>query len=90
MFWWRSSDRDLIFRIQWRNPCPKNLTVNPIPLSNRSGFVLQVGAMTHKENAEALAEALQRRNFPAFVSRREADGFYRVVVGPCTDVDSTL
>ena len=53
-------------------------------------FVLQVGAMTHEENAEALVESLQQKNFPAFVSRHENDRFYRVVVGPFSDVDSTL
>jgi cell division septation protein DedD len=51
--------------------------------------MLQVGAMAHKENADALVQALQRRNFPVFVSQG-ADRFYRVVVGPYTDVDSTL
>lgn len=46
--------------------------------------------MTHEENAEAPAESLQQKNFPAFVYRREYDRFYRVFVGPFNDVDSTL
>jgi cell division septation protein DedD len=53
------------------------------------GFVLQIGAMTHEENAAALAESLQH-DFPALVSRRGTDRFYRVVVGPYSDVDSAL
>jgi hypothetical protein len=54
------------------------------------GFVLQAGAMTHKENADALAEAIQRKNFPAFVSPPGTDHLYRVIVGPYSDVDSML
>jgi cell division septation protein DedD len=64
--------------------------VDAAPVSNLPGFVLQVGAMTHKENADALAGILQRRYFPAFVSHPSTDRFYRVVVGPYQDVDSTL
>ena len=69
---------------------PANSRVDPTPPSDHPGFMLQTGAMTHKENADALAEALQRRNFPAFVFRPEADRFYRVDVGPYTDADSAL
>jgi cell division septation protein DedD len=49
------------------------------------GFVLQVGAMAHQENAEALAKSLQQKNFPAFVFDRAGDGLYRVDVGPYPD-----
>jgi SPOR domain/PilZ domain len=53
-----------------------------------TGFVLQVGAMRHEENADALAEDLRHRNFPAFVFWRGTDPFYRVAVGPYSDRDS--
>ena len=69
---------------------PETLSADRNVLLVRPGFVLQVGAMTHEENAEALAESLHQRDFPAFVSRRGTDRFYRVVVGPFSDVDSTL
>jgi hypothetical protein len=69
---------------------PKNAEVHPTPPSDGAGFMLQVGAMTHKENADALAEALKRKYFPAFVSQLGTDGFYRVVVGPFKDADSTF
>jgi hypothetical protein len=72
------------------SPSPPDPSVNPkLPL-DQPGFVLQVGAMTHENNAEALAESLQQKNFPAFVSRRETDRFYRVLVGPYPDADSTF
>ena len=53
--------------------------------AERNGYVLQLAAMTHKENADALAETLRRSNFPAFVQAREGDRFYRVNVGPYPD-----
>jgi hypothetical protein len=59
----------------------------PAPLDH-PGFVLQVGAMRHEANADSLAQDLQRRNFPAFVFRRGTDRFYRVAVGPYSEVDS--
>lgn len=54
-----------------------------------SGFVLQLAAMTHKENADALVETLRKKNFPAFVRGRTGDRFYRVDVGPYPDVAYT-
>jgi hypothetical protein len=54
------------------------------------GFVLQVGAMTHENNADALAEDLQHRNFPAFVFWSETDRLYRVAVGPYSDDESSV
>lgn len=50
-----------------------------------AGFVLQVGAMTHKENADALVDTLRKKNFPAFVVARGGDRFFRVDVGPYPD-----
>jgi len=46
--------------------------------------------MRHKDNADALAKSLGNMNFPAFVSKREGDRLYRVIVGPYHDVDSML
>lgn len=50
-----------------------------------AGFVLQVGAMRHRENADTLADKLREKSFPAFVVAREGDSFYRVDVGPYAD-----
>lgn len=47
-----------------------------------SGEVLQVAAMAEEANANNLAESLQVKKFPAFVSKRDGDRFYRVLVGP--------
>jgi SPOR domain/PilZ domain len=71
---------------------PKNPPISAEPKQplDQPSFVLQVGAMTHEKYAMALAESLEQKNFPAFVSQHENDRFYRVFVGPFSDVDSTL
>jgi HlyD family secretion protein len=46
------------------------------------GFVLQVGAMKNKGNADALAVTLQSKGFPAFIGSGGDDSLYRVQVGP--------
>jgi len=54
------------------------------------GFVLQVAAMKHEDNADALAETLHQRNLAAFVFKRGADPFYRVAIGVYSDADSAV
>jgi len=73
------------------NPPPATTTSLPPTISlDRSGVVLQLGAMTLEENADALAQDLQQRNFPAFVFKRGTDHYYRVAVGPYGDAHSTV
>jgi hypothetical protein len=54
------------------------------------GFVLQVGAMAHENNADALRESLEQKNFPAFVFKRSTVRFFRVAVGPYSDADTAM
>lgn len=73
------------------NPPPATTTSLPPTISlDVSGLVLQVGAMTHEDNADVLAQDLQQRNFPAFVFKRGTDRYYRVAVGPYSDAHSTV
>jgi hypothetical protein len=55
-----------------------------------TGFVLQVAAMKHEDNADALAESLRQRNFTTFVFKRGDDPFYRVAIGVYGDADSAI
>lgn len=55
--------------------------LDSVPLGS-SGFVLQVAAMSDQGNADKLAQSLRLKNFPAFVSKRSTDRFYRVLIGP--------
>lgn len=58
------------------------------PLIPRGASVLQVAALTHQADALALAQALQKKKFPAFVLTPSTDNFYRVQVGPYADAQS--
>lgn len=70
---------------------PPETTPPPLALPlNVPGFVLQVAAMKHEDNADALAKTLQKKNFPAFVFKRGANPFYRVAVGAYSDPDSAV
>lgn len=58
------------------------------PLVPRGAVVLQVAAMARQSDAVALAQALQRKKFPAFVQPPGASRYYRVRVGPYTNAQS--
>ena len=58
------------------------------PLIPRGAMVLQVAALTRETDALALAEALQQKEYPAFVLIPSGDDYYRVQVGPYTDAKS--
>jgi len=62
-------------------------TLNPQSPRPSSGYVLQVGAMAHKENADALDSSLRQKNFPAFVAKPTNNRLYLVLVGPYDDGD---
>jgi DedD protein len=51
----------------------------------KGSVVLQVAAVTHQSDALAMADALQRKKFSAFVLAPSGDNFYRVQVGPYRD-----
>lgn len=60
-------------------------TAAPAPPTPGSYFV-QVAAVTRQEDADALVEALKKKQYPAFtVNNTSADKFYRVQVGPYAD-----
>lgn len=50
------------------------------------GFVLQVGAMIQEHNADELSASLRQLGFPVIVFRHSTDRFYRVAVGPYSDI----
>ena len=65
-------------------PAPAAARFGP-PKMLKGAFVLQVAAVTHESDALAMADALQRKNFPSFVVTPTSDNFYRVQVGPYPD-----
>jgi hypothetical protein len=67
-----------------------NSALDVAPSVDRPGLALQVGAMRVKGDADLLAQALQRKNFPAFVPPAETGHLYRVFVGPYKDADAAI
>jgi DedD protein len=52
-----------------------------------SGYFVQVAAVSKQDDADALVDALKKKQYPAFVvSNSAADKLFRVQVGPFADV----
>jgi len=47
---------------------------------------VQVAAVSRQEDAEALVEALKKKQYPAFTANSSGDKFYRVQVGPYAEL----
>ena len=58
------------------------------PRIAKGSILLQVAALTRESDALVLAEALQRKNFPSFITTPAGDNLYRVQVGPYADRES--
>jgi cell division septation protein DedD len=54
-------------------------------LPSNGAFVVQIAAVTKKDDAEALVGALRKKNYPVFISADANDHLYHVQVGPYTD-----
>jgi len=55
------------------------------PLIPKGSYMLQVAALNSEADALALAQALQKKKFAAFVIPPSSDHYYRVQVGPYPD-----
>jgi cell division septation protein DedD len=51
----------------------------------RGAYLLQVAALRMESEANAIANDLRKKKFPAFVQKPQGDKYYRVQVGPYTD-----
>ena len=51
-----------------------------------SGYFVQVAAVTKQEDAEALVDALKKKDYPAFVAPQTGDKLFRVQLGPYADI----
>jgi DedD protein len=55
----------------------------PIP---GTGYFVQVAAVTKQDDADALVDALKKKQYPAFVAGSAADKYFRVQLGPFGDL----
>jgi DedD protein len=49
------------------------------------GYFVQVAAVSKQEDAEALVDALKKKDYPAFVAPQTTDKLFRVQMGPFAD-----
>ncbi len=71
------------------SPAPAAAPVSaPAPETPRtSAYVVQVAAVSKKDDAEALVGALRKKNYPVFLAGNTAsDALFRVQVGPFSDM----
>jgi len=66
-------------------PAPSQPT-EPVGLVPTSGYFVQVAAVSKQEDADALVDALKKKDYPAFVAPASADKLLRVQVGPFADI----
>jgi DedD protein len=60
---------------------------DPMAAIPSAGYFVQVAAVSKQDDAEALVDALKKKQYPAFVaSNSTVDKLFRVQVGPFTDV----
>ena len=65
-------------------PANPNDSATTLPTS---GYFVQVAAVSKQEDAEALVEALKKKEYPAFVAAQSnTDKLFRVQLGPFTEV----
>lgn len=58
----------------------------PIGTVPTAGYFVQVAAVTKQEDADALVDALKKKEYPAFSSNSAVDKYFRVQVGPFADI----
>jgi DedD protein len=60
---------------------------DPSNIASTSSYFVQVAAVSKHEDAEALVEALKKKQYPALISNvSPSDKLYRVQVGPYSDI----
>lgn len=60
---------------------------DPMATLPASGYFVQVAAVSKQEDAEALVDALKKKQYPAFVAASSStDKLFRVQVGPFADI----
>jgi len=69
------------------NQPPPEVPASTTASSAANGYFVQVAAVSRQEDAEALVEALKKKQYPAFsATNASADKFFHVQVGPYGDL----
>jgi len=66
---------------------PATTAADPTTTMPTSGYFVQVAAVSKQEDADALVDALKKKDYPAFVASQSAtDKLFRVQLGPFADI----
>ena len=66
---------------------PKDAAESGTAAPATGGYYVQVAAVSRQEDAEALVEALKKKQYPAFIANNpSADKFHHVQVGPYAEL----
>ena len=66
---------------------PQATSVDPNTTVPSGGYFVQVAAVSKEEDAQALVDALKKKEYPAFVAAQSnADKLFRVQLGPFVEV----
>lgn len=66
---------------------PATTAADPTTTLPPSGYFVQVAAVSKQEDADALVDALKKKDYPAFVAAQSAtDKLFRVQLGPFADI----
>ena len=67
-------------------PADSNAPPDLNALSPQSAYYVQVAAVSKQEDAEALVDALKKKQYTAFAANTAADKLFHVQVGPFSDI----
>jgi len=65
---------------------PKSTAADPIAPPVLNGYYVQVAAVSKPEDADALVDALKKKEYPAFAATTAADQLFHVQLGPYGDI----
>ena len=70
------------------NPAPTSTaSVPPAEMPHSSAYVVQIAAVSKKDDAEALVGVLRKKNYPVFLTgNAPSDSLFHVQVGPFNDL----
>lgn len=68
------------------SPQQQSNGVDPATTMPLSGYFVQVAAVSKQEDADALVDALKKKEYPAFVATPASDKLFRVQLGPFSDI----
>jgi DedD protein len=64
----------------------KSTAADPIVPPPLNGYYVQVAAVSKEEDANALVDALKKKQYPAFAANTAADKLFHVQLGPYGDI----